>query len=180
MKEPIINLVRAGLTINMYRIRHLFYILHINQPECWIAMNQTPDAWFDNKSTLNLGVENLKPSAKVGSHEVSWDLWGSDMRLLYQIGLLFSLLRSVQELISFALSVPYCLVSRVTNDDIAYTWPGHPGQDAGTLFGTDFCFNFLLCSSLIFYSIKYIPLEMYYHICSCFGFSYKSQQPKNA
>jgi len=34
MKEAIINLVRAGLTINMYRIRHLFYILHINQQEC--------------------------------------------------------------------------------------------------------------------------------------------------
>ena len=34
MKEAIINLVRAGLTINMYHVRHLFYILHINQPEC--------------------------------------------------------------------------------------------------------------------------------------------------
>lgn len=61
MKEAIINLVRAGLTINMYRMRHLFYILHINQQECWIAMNQAADAWFDNKLTLNLGGKNLKP-----------------------------------------------------------------------------------------------------------------------
>lgn len=64
MKEPIINLPRAALTINMYRIRHLFYILHINQPECWIAMNQPLDAWFDNKSTLILGRENLQPLAQ--------------------------------------------------------------------------------------------------------------------
>lgn len=90
MKEPIINLARAGLTINMYHIRHLFYILHINQPQCWIAMNQTLDAWFDNKSTLNLGGENLKPSTKVGSGGVTIDLWNSDELLLEQIMLHFS------------------------------------------------------------------------------------------
>lgn len=31
-KESVINLPRTALTINMYHIRHLFYILHINQP----------------------------------------------------------------------------------------------------------------------------------------------------